>query len=390
MIQPCIREQPPLGLYVHIPWCVRKCPYCDFNSHEMRAGGVAESQYVDQLILDFQQECHRRDLGPVETIFMGGGTPSLFSAPAIAEILQAVGYYADLAGDAEITLEANPGASEHSKYPAFAKAGVNRLSIGVQSFDDALLARIGRIHDAETAKNAVQVALASGFASVNIDLMFALPGQSVAKAMQDLQTAIALQPQHISWYQLTLEPNTLFHRQAPELPDLETQWTMYTRGRALLQAAGYQQYEVSAYAREDRRCKHNVNYWLFGDYLGIGAGAHGKLSFTESGVVERTMKHKHPNRYLQVHRNQQDWLATCAPVARADLPLEFMMNGLRLVDGFRVDCFEARTGCSIAPWVEVLQASQAEGLLFYDSQHIRPSARGLRYLNDLLLPFMPD
>jgi oxygen-independent coproporphyrinogen-3 oxidase len=380
-------KPPPLGLYVHVPWCVRKCPYCDFNSH--RANGVVpERDYIAALLRDLDQEIPRIADRPIASVFLGGGTPSLLSADAIRTLLDGIRARVRLTPDAEITLEANPGTAESAKFEGFRRAGVNRLSLGVQSFDDAKLRALGRIHDRRAAVEAVRVARAAGFDNCNLDLMFGLPGQTVADVLHDLQTAIGLRPSHISFYQLTLEPNTWFHRFPPALPTEDEVWEMQLAGQSLLREGGFQQYEVSAYARPDHRCRHNLNYWRFGDYLGIGAGAHGKLTDPDSGVVTRTWKVKHPARYLEA-AGQPKALGDVCRVETGQLPFEFLMNQLRLRDGFTFRDFTDRTGLPRSALEPTLSECLAEGLLEMSGDRIRCSDTGWNFLDDVLQRFLP-
>jgi oxygen-independent coproporphyrinogen-3 oxidase len=372
---------PPLGLYVHIPWCLRKCPYCDFNSHAV-AGELPESAYVDALLADLARQAPQVADRPVQTVFFGGGTPSLFSGAAIARLLEGIAATVALAPDAEITLEANPGAAEAARFSDYRAAGVNRLSIGVQSLDDACLRALGRVHNADQARQAVEQARAAGFDNLNLDLMYGLPGQNMDGALADLRAVLALSPEHLSWYQLTLEPNTLFHARPPALPDADTVADIMEAGLALLAGAGYHQYEVSAHARPGRAARHNCNYWTFGDYLGIGAGAHGKLS-TPDGRVRRYSRPRHPRDYLA---------APTAPGSERilsvdDLPLEFLMNALRLHSGVSASLFRERTGLSLAVIEAPLAQARARGLLEDDPAVLRPTALGRHFLDDLLLLF---
>jgi oxygen-independent coproporphyrinogen-3 oxidase len=373
---------PPLALYVHIPWCVRKCPYCDFNSHE-RGGELPERDYVSKLVSDLEAMLPAVWGRRLMSIFIGGGTPSLFSPDSIDELLAAVRARLPVEPGAEITLEANPGTVEAARFRGFRQAGVNRLSIGVQSFDDAMLAALGRIHSAAEARRAVEAALAS-FDNVNIDLMYGLPNQASEGASDDIRHAIALGVPHISAYQLTVEPNTVFYRKRPALPDHDACADMQLGVEAALADAGYEHYETSAFARRGRRCRHNLNYWEFGDYLGIGAGAHGKVSFPDR--VTRHERVKQPKEYLQ----KDDTLAAQRTVAAPELPFEFMLNALRLVEGFAVTLFSERTGLPLQLVARNLDEAQAQGLLEGDWQRIRPSARGRLFLNELLEHFLPE
>src|SRR5690625_3737280 len=373
----------PLALYVHLPWCVHKCPYCDFNSHPLREDAPF-ADYTDALLADADGEAPRALGRTVQCIFFGGGTPSLFPPEDIARLLEGLNKRLSIAADAEITLEANPGTVEQKRFEGFRAAGVNRLSIGIQSFDPAKLQSLERIHGRDEALSAARAARAAGFENVNLDLMFGLPGQSVADARADLQQAIELEPAHISYYQLTLEPNTTFYRRPPVLPPEEAIAAMHAEGQALLDISGYRQYEVSAYAQPGRRSRHNLNYWLFGDYLAIGAGAHGKIS-GEQGIV-RYSKRRSPRRYQEQPQTLESerWLEP------ADIVLEFMMNALRLNAGFRRDQCIARTGLPWSAFAPSVERGQALGLLEDDGAIVRPTERGRYFLNDLLELFVPE
>src|SRR3569623_538256 len=379
---------PPLSLYLHLPWCVRKCPYCDFNSHEAR-GEVPERAYVDALVADLEQDLPSIWGRPVETVFLGGGTPSLFTPDSIDRLFSQLRARLMLPAHAEITMEANPGTLEAGRFAEFRAAGVNRLSIGVQSFDDAMLKTLGRIHGAREAIAAAEGAHASGFVDLILDLMSCLPGQTVAQALADLEQAIALEPTHISHYQLTIEPNTGFAHAPPNLPDHDALWEMQERCQARLAAAGYLQYEVSAYARAGHRCRHNLNYWLFGDYLGIGAGAHAKISTAQHQRIVRTAKLRHPREYL-------DKAATPARVAserilkRREAGFEFMLNALRLNEGFPVALFAQHTGLQLSVVASPLREAEQKGLIAWDVHQIRATELGWRFLNDLTALFLPE
>lgn len=379
---------PPLSLYVHVPWCVRKCPYCDFNSHEA-GDGIPEQAYVDALIADLEQELPAVWGRPVISVFIGGGTPSLLSGEAIDRLLCAVRARLKLLPDAEITLEANPGTVDQGRFHEFRAAGVNRLSIGVQSFNDDRLVRIGRIHNGAEAIRAAETAHAAGFDNFNLDLMFGLPGQDVDGALADLHQAIALGPTHLSWYQLTLEPNTAFHHAPPVLPDDDLRYDMQVRGQALLTGAGFVNYEVSAYARDGFRCQHNLNYWQFGDYLGIGAGAHQKLTLPHPAHIERTSKRRHPRDYL-AHATGSERIASHAVLSRDDAAFEFVMNALRLNEGFATRLFEERTGLPLTIVEKPLREAEARGLLSWDVHTVQPTALGRLHLNTLLELFLAN
>jgi len=378
---------PPLSLYVHLPWCVQKCPYCDFNSHA--AGDAAPRQrYLDAVLLDLEVEASKAAGRRIDSVFLGGGTPSLFSPDEIGRLLAGVQAHFDVAVDAEITMEANPGTVECGDPAGYRAAGVNRLSFGGQSFNDELLKKIGRIHNSQDIARAVGGARDAGVDNVNIDLMYGLPGQSVAMAIEDIDRAVSLGPAHISWYQLTLEPNTVFFARPPtDLPDDETAVEIQDRGQALLEESGYRQYEVSAFARNDQKCRHNLNYWLFGDYLAVGAGAHGKIS--GAGGVVRYMKPLNPLQYMKTIEAQGESAAPVA-LAKADLVFEFMLNALRLTDGFSQSVFCERTGLSAAELEGAMRNASEKGLVSRENEsRWRPTALGMRFLNDLQAEFLP-
>jgi oxygen-independent coproporphyrinogen-3 oxidase len=380
---------PPLSLYVHLPRCVRKCPYCDFNSHEAR-GVLPFAAYVDALIADLEHDLPLAWGRSVHSVFFGGGTPSLFPAEAIDAFLQAASARLRFAPGLEITLETNPGTAEHGRFEHYRAAGVNRISFGVQTFDDGCLRRLGRIHDSTQAVAAVKLAQDAGFDNFNLDLMYALPGQTLAMAERDIGCAIALQPSHISHYQLTLEPNTVFAARPPAgIPDEDDSWDMQERCQALLAAAGFAQYEVSAYARPGRECAHNLNYWHFGDYLGIGAGAHGKLTLGSQQQVLRRWKVKHPAAYL-ASAGTAAAIGGDETIALERLPFDYMLNALRLVDGFALPEFEARTGlprAAIAP--QLAQALQREWITVHGDRVV-PTELGRRFTNDVIALFLAD
>ena len=378
-------RNPPLSLYIHIPWCVQKCPYCDFNSHGLKSD-LPEKEYVAHLLDDLAIDAKRVGNRQVETIFIGGGTPSLFSADAMAAILEGVKARIDLAPNAEITMEANPGTVEAGKFAGFYQAGVNRISVGIQSFQPHHLKVLGRIHNELQAENAVKQAHSAGLPTFNLDLMHGLPEQSVENAMGDLQQGIALNPYHLSWYQLTIEPNTPFYSRPPELPDDDILWEIQQRGHEVLEAAGYHQYEISGYAKHGHQCQHNLNYWRFGDYLGIGCGAHGKITDAKKGTIHRTVKVKHPRGYMEISR---PYLDTQTQVAEDDLPFEFFMNRFRLVEPCPIDDFSSFTGLTLPKDVDTALAdAQQQGLLRLSPSHWQVTDKGRRYLNSLLSCFV--
>ena len=379
-------QLPPLSLYIHIPWCVQKCPYCDFNSHALKHD-IPEHDYVRELIADLDADIARFNLKdrPLHSIFIGGGTPSLFSPEAIQSLLSRVLSRFEHQADIEITLEANPGTVEAEKFSGFYQAGVSRLSIGVQSFASDKLIKLGRIHDSEQAKKAAFLAKASGVKSFNLDLMHGLPQQSLDNALDDLQTAISLEPDHLSWYQLTIEPNTAFYSRPPTLPQDEVLWDIQDRGIKLLTKAGYQQYEISGFSKPGVQCQHNLNYWKFGDYLGIGCGAHGKITDIGKNKIYRTVKVKHPKGYLD---NDREHLDQISAISAEDLPFEYMMNRLRLHSSFTLDEFQGATGLSRSTVEPILNRAQEKGLITEHHSNWQVSQTGHRYLNDLLEMFL--
>ena len=376
---------PPLSLYIHIPWCIKKCPYCDFNSHSLK-NGLPEEAYIDALLADLQTELPNIWGRPVETIFFGGGTPSLFQATSIDRLLSGLRSLLRLQPEAEITLEANPGTFEIEKFKGFKDAGITRLSIGVQSFNDTMLERLGRVHNGSEALRAIDTALKL-FEKVNIDLMYALPGQTVQTALNDVNTAIATGAGHISAYHLTMEPNTPFGHTPPKgLPQDEAALDIEDAVHDALDGAGFLHYETSAFARAGMQCRHNLNYWQFGDYIGIGAGAHGKLSFPDH--IERTVRRRHPNDYLAaMQRNPSDGIER-KTVSADDLPFEFMMNALRLAEGVPATMLQERTGISTARIMAQIETARRKGLLENDPTVFRPTAQGRLFLNDLLQCFL--
>ena len=372
-------KNPPLSLYIHTPWCVRKCPYCDFNSHER--GELPEAAYLQALLKDLDQDLPLIKDRPVETVFIGGGTPSLLSGDFYQQLFQGIRQRLCLTDQAEITLEANPGTVEAGRFAGFREAGINRLSIGVQSFNNAHLQALGRIHDASTAIDAARQAREAGFTTFNLDIMHALPGQSRAQALDDLQQAIALQPTHLSWYELTIEPNTVFYRSPPDQPAPDSMADTEEAGFALLASQGFHRYEVSAFSQDGHACRHNLNYWQFGDYLGIGAGAHGKITDAARGTIHRYQKTRKPEDYLahpeQARRQFQ-------PVTEDDRLFESLMNGLRLVEGIRLQTVEDNTGLPAAQWIKNLGELRQQGLLEVTAQRLHCTDKGMHHLNGVL------
>ncbi|KGA25824.1 coproporphyrinogen III oxidase [Pectobacterium brasiliense] len=374
---------PPLSLYIHIPWCVQKCPYCDFNSHALK-GDVPHQEYVDHLLADLDADLPLASGRELHSIFIGGGTPSLLSAEAMQALLDGVRARIPLTPDAEITMEANPGTVEADRFSGYQRAGINRISIGVQSFDPQKLTRLGRIHGPDEAKRAAHLANGLGLRSFNLDLMHGLPDQSLDEALDDLRQAIALNPPHLSWYQLTIEPNTLFSSRPPTLPDDDALWDIYEQGHALLSAAGYQQYETSAYAKPGYQCQHNLNYWRFGDYLGIGCGAHGKLTFSD-GRILRTVKVRHPRGYMQ-----GTYLDKQHDVANDERPFEFFMNRFRLLEAAPRADFTAYTGLEEHSIRPQLDQALAQGYLTETATHWQITEHGKLFLNSLLELFLAE
>ena len=378
---------PPLSLYVHVPWCVRKCPYCDFNSHERR-GEVQWREYVDALIRDLEQDLPLVWGRVVHSVFFGGGTPSLMPPEFMDDFLQRASALLSLAPGCEITLETNPGTAEHGRFEGYRAAGINRLSFGIQSFDDRALQTLGRIHNSGEAERAVRMAQDAGYDNINLDLMYALPEQDLAGALHDIERALALNPTHISHYQLTLEPNTVFYARPPErLPDDDSAWDMQMECQSALAAAGFKQYEVSAYARDNRRCQHNLNYWQYGDYLGIGAGAHGKITEGAAQQIRRRDKLKHPRVYLDTVGTPANF-GTDEMVTADRLPFEFMMNALRLNDGFPLSMFELRTGLDRAVIAQPLAMALERELITVEGDLVCPTELGRRFTNDLMELFL--
>lgn len=380
---------PPLSLYIHLPWCLKKCPYCDFNSHEQRdssEGGVPEQRYINALMADLEASLPLIWGRTVHSVFIGGGTPSLFSPESIDQLIAGLRARLRMEPDCEITMEANPGTFEKERFKAYRHAGVTRLSIGVQSFEDRFLQALGRVHDGAQARAAVQEA-AESFETFNLDIMYALPGQTEADLVQDLETALSFGPPHISIYHLTIEPNTYFAKFPPVVPEEDTAYDMLDRITAMTGAAGMQRYEISAYAREGHQCFHNTNYWQFGDYLGIGAGAHGKLSFAHR--IVRQVKLRDPQRYMDAALAGRA-LASEAEVRRKDLPFEYMLNALRLRGGFAVQDYLDRTGLPISTIAPALEEAQRKGLIERTAGHVQPTERGFDFLSDLQELFLAE
>jgi putative oxygen-independent coproporphyrinogen III oxidase len=378
-------QLPPLGLYIHLPWCERKCPYCDFNSHETSA--VPEEHYIRALLQDLRNDLPLLQQRTVDTLFIGGGTPSLFSADAIRTLLREIAELVPLSPMLEATMEANPGSAEADKFCAFKDAGITRLSLGIQSFDDAQLQGLGRIHTSDQAYAAFEFARRAGFESVNLDLMHGLPGQTLRGAETDLRSAIACAPSHLSWYQLTIEPNTAFHKRPPQLPDEDLLADIQQCGEHLLAVNGYAQYEVSAYSQGGYRCRHNSNYWSFGDYLGIGAGAHGKISFLDGGIV-RYAKRRQPQEYMSA--GPGSFVASTRTLDQADILGEFMLNALRLNDGFTLQQFVSRTGLNCAQLEPRMESLCQRKLLVRDGDVVRATGTGRRFLDSIIAEFFPD
>jgi putative oxygen-independent coproporphyrinogen III oxidase len=381
----------PLSLYIHMPWCVKKCPYCDFNSHGLRSEPPPYADYIDHLLADLDAD--RADFAEalidrrIVSIFFGGGTPSLFAPELIARLLDGVRKRLPFVDDAEVTLETNPGTVEHGNFDGYLAAGINRISFGVQSFDDDKLKRLGRIHSANEAEAAVKSAQDAGYRNINLDLMYALPQQTLDGALADVDRAVALQPTHISHYQLTLEPNTAFAANPPPLPDDDHAWAMQEACEQRLAVAGYGQYEISAYARPGMRCTHNLNYWEFGDYLGIGAGAHGKLSDVHGNRVHRRWKTRHPRGYMEA-AGTASRIGGDSVVDASELPFEYMLNALRLIDGVPMAAFAERTGLAIERIAPSIAAARHRGWLDENPQRLQTTALGQRFLNDAIASFL--
>ena len=384
--QPTLSALPPLALYIHFPWCEKKCPYCDFNSHQIKdaqtnlPGGFDEQRYINALIADLETELPNIWGRQVHSIFIGGGTPSLLSAAGMDQLLCAVRARINLEPDAEITMEANPGSVEANKFAGFAKTGINRVSLGIQSFQDEQLKALGRIHHGAEARQAIQIAM-DHFQSVNLDLMYGLPNQSLEAARSDVETALSFKTPHLSFYNLTLEPNTYFANFPPKLPSEDEIDAIFEQNYALLTKAGYQRYEVSAYAKKGQECKHNLNYWRFGDYVGIGAGAHGKISYPDK--ITRQVRERHPQTYMQAIETKGNALIEAREISGKDLPFEFMLNVLRLADGVDTNTFSERTGLPLSVLSKNIDEASKKGLLDDNPSKLKATPLGLRYLNNL-------
>ena len=379
---------PPLSLYVHLPWCVKKCPYCDFNSHRA-PGEIPEAEYLDALVADLEADLPMVWGRTVHAVFIGGGTPSLFSATGLERLISDIAQRLSLAPGAEITMEANPGTVEHDRFADYRAAGINRISLGVQSFDDTALARLGRIHGSRESRLAIKEIRRAGFDNFNLDLMYALPGQDATEARADVRQALEFDPPHLSHYQLTLEPGTVFARHPPELPGEDRAWSMQSGCAELLYEAGMEHYEISAWARPGHRCLHNLNYWRFGDYLGIGAGAHGKLTLPAEERVVRTVKQRQPRLYLNAARGGVGFRSLFQAIPGADLVFEFFLNRMRLAEPVDLEMFRAHTGLEENMLAEPLERAQALGLIQREVDVIRRTDHGERFLNDLQALFLP-
>ncbi len=390
MQPPAFNILPPLGLYIHFPWCIEKCPYCDFNSHAVKTATPFD-EYIDCLILDLENELPNVWGRSITSIFMGGGTPSLFPAEAIECLIQALRARLNISPNIEITLEANPGTVDQKQFSGYRHAGINRLSMGIQSFNDDMLKKLGRIHNSAQAINAIEAAQKAGFDNFNLDLMFGLPDQSIEQMQYDLQTAIDFQPTHLSHYQLTIEPNTLFATKPPRLPQDDALWEMTQCAHNMLDDNQYAQYEVSAFAKQnsiiDRRCQHNLNYWQFGDYLGIGAGAHQKISFTNEQKIKRCFKQKQPKNYMQQVKNNSH-VFDHKTLSDNDIVFEFMLNALRLSQGFNIDTFIESTGLDVSIIQPQLVIAKEKNWLIQNGNTIKPTDSGMQYLNDVISLFL--
>jgi len=389
MVVSCsFQHYPPLSLYIHLPWCVKKCPYCDFNSHSIGQAAVPARAYIGALLKDLEFSLPSVDSRTVNSIFIGGGTPSLFPAESLDSLLSALDTRLSLAPDIEITLEANPATIDAGRFRDFRETGINRLSIGVQSFNDIVLTKLGRIHDAATAHAAIEAAKTAGFRRVNLDMMYGLPGQIAGEAQEDIRQVIAHDAVHLSWYQLTIEPNTLFYKTRPDLPDEDLIWDMQESGLELLSGNEYRQYEISAFAKPGFECRHNLNYWQYGDYLGIGAGAHSKLTSLSENRIYRYARHRLPERYMQTAGTQRAITETRIPDTD-EVILEFMMNALRLTKGFDCNLFTQRTGLPLETILPAVSRAVEKGWIERHQQAIRATTTGRNFLNDLLQYFSP-
>ena len=382
-------ELPPLSLYIHLPWCLQKCPYCDFNSHALGSEPLPENAYIDALLADLTTELPAVWGRQIHSVFIGGGTPSLFSPESLDRLLSGVRALTAITPGTEITMEANPGTFEQQKFAEFNDIGINRLSLGIQSFDDDHLKALGRVHGSNESLQAAFEARDAGFDNINLDLMFGLPGQTKEQAMRDLSLAIEASPNHISYYQLTLEPNTLFHKYPPILPDHDRLWSIQEQAIDHLQAAGFSRYEISAWANNGKTSTHNMNYWQYGDYIGIGAGAHGKISRADNGTITRRIKQKHPQHYL-ANAGLDAGVVEEKQVPIGDTALEFTLNALRLIEGFTPPLFNAHTGTDLMFWDKQFRAAEDAGLLEYTALEIKPTPKGTDFLNELLEFFIPE
>ena len=382
-----VTQYPPLSLYIHVPWCVRKCPYCDFNSHAQNSEEIPQVAYLAALFADLEQELPQIAEREIVSIFIGGGTPSLLAPEIIEQLLFGLRSRLRLRNNLEITLEANPGTAESEKFQRFREAGVNRLSLGIQSFDSATLQKLGRIHDAKQARQAIILAQQARFTHINVDLMFGLPGQTVSSAINELEIACSFNPSHLSWYQLTIEPHTEFYRSPPVLPREDDIWQIQQSGLEFLSAQGFENYEISAFARDGRYCQHNLNYWQFGDYIGIGAGAHGKLTNIQTGRIIRRSKQTHPKAYLKL-AHTADGVATAHELQPDDILGEFMLNALRLKQGVPMNILTERTGLMWAQVEPLVQQARNRGWLIQENQRIAATTQGWYFLNDVLELFL--
>jgi len=382
-----VTQYPPLSLYIHVPWCVRKCPYCDFNSHAQNSEEIPQVAYLAALFADLEQELPQIAEREIVSIFIGGGTPSLLAPEIIEQLLFGLRSRLRLRNNLEITLEANPGTAESEKFQRFREAGVNRLSLGIQSFDSATLQKLGRIHDAKQARQAIILAQQARFTHINVDLMFGLPGQTVISAINELEIACSFNPSHLSWYQLTIEPHTEFYRSPPVLPREDDIWQIQQSGLEFLSAQGFENYEISAFARDGRYCQHNLNYWQFGDYIGIGAGAHGKLTNIQTGRIIRRSKQTHPKAYLKL-AHTADGVATTHELQPDDILGEFMLNALRLKQGVPMNMLTERTGLTWAQVEPLVQQARNRGWLIQENQRIAATTQGWYFLNDVLELFL--